>query len=209
MKKIVIVVLSLAVLALTPSCITSALISGMVEAATTPTLPRISVLGFSLPGETPMGEVKGSLWEMGDYVDDFGSPTGRHYIYQECIGQFSNSLFSGEELLATVRISQSGTLRFYLYEYGKYKVSGTPSGIDYQIRIVNEDGEQFRKRVELEDVDYFEFSQKDSQTIIDTIATSEKILVQITEKAKYTYSDEYEFLIFPQGLGYAALQLLK
>lgn len=43
-------------------------------------------------------------WKIGDYVDDFGNPTGRHFVELEIDGFFSNSATSSSKLSIRFRI---------------------------------------------------------------------------------------------------------
>lgn len=42
-------------------------------------------------------------WQIGDFVNDFNEPTGKHYIYKSELGSFSNSATANSKLLVTIQ----------------------------------------------------------------------------------------------------------
>ncbi|MCM1439495.1 MAG: hypothetical protein NC131_09905 [Roseburia sp.] len=83
-------------------------------------------------------EVRQSLpqpktWQIGNYVDEFGEPTGRKYVYTTIEGgTFSNSATQNSQLTAIVepfRVANIsgdtvGGVTFRLLEYGKHPAKG-------------------------------------------------------------------------------------
>lgn len=59
-------------------------------------------------------------WGIGDYVDDFGDPTGDQFVYQVINGTFSNTATAGSILRVTLKFSKS-----------RYEVNNPLFYIDY------------------------------------------------------------------------------
>lgn len=57
------------------------------------------------------------MWNVGNYVDDFGEPTKHGYVYAEVYGTFSNSVTTDSKLRVKFLIDES-SMRIQLYEYG-------------------------------------------------------------------------------------------
>lgn len=62
------------------------------------------------------------LWRVGDYVDNFKLPTGKHYIYTANTGVFTNSATNGSDLLVQVLCNEND-VEINLLEYGSYPIS--------------------------------------------------------------------------------------
>lgn len=58
------------------------------------------------------------IWEISNYVDDFGEQTKEGYIHTFCTGTFSNSATTNSELGVQFIIDKSG-MRIELYEYNR------------------------------------------------------------------------------------------
>ncbi len=66
-------------------------------------------------------------WESGSFVDNFGDPTDKRYIYTKSEGTFSNSAVSNEYLLVQVLVT-GNSAGIFLYEHGNKppeKIIGT------------------------------------------------------------------------------------
>ena len=69
------------------------------------------------------------VWQIGDYVDDFGEPTGKHFVEGTFYGAFSNSATAGDRLRIRVRFAKSTwgdqsiyvDLKFDEYNNGTYE----------------------------------------------------------------------------------------
>ena len=59
-------------------------------------------------------------WKIGDYVDDFGDPTGEHYVYQNIIGSFSNSATSNSSLKVFVKVYRFQDRIHVDFKYDEY-----------------------------------------------------------------------------------------
>ena len=80
-------------------------------------------------------------WRIGDYVDDFDEPTGRHFVYQRIVGDFSNSATAGSPLSILIRVYKSTYSSYLTYdlEYDEY-VNGTKDNSYYgTCKIVSKD----------------------------------------------------------------------
>ena len=76
-----------------------------------------------------------SMWKIGQYLDDFGDPTGVPYVTNSelFVGTFSNSAVTNEELLIKVLFHQK-YIDFVLYEYGNRVVKDKANRI-YRIGL--------------------------------------------------------------------------
>ncbi len=60
-------------------------------------------------------------WKIGDYVDDFGNKTGKHYVCRRINGHFSNSATAWSELKIVFEIERKNSLDDIKYGFGTYK----------------------------------------------------------------------------------------
>lgn len=64
------------------------------------------------------------MWNVGNYVDDFGEPTKHGYVYAEVYGTFSNSATTDSKLRVRFLIDEN-SMRIQLYEYsGNHPIKG-------------------------------------------------------------------------------------
>jgi len=64
-------------------------------------------------------------WKIGRFVNEFEEPTGEHYVYCTCIGEFSNSATSSSELLISIVVkSFSDSTYIFEIEFDEY-IDGT------------------------------------------------------------------------------------
>ena len=77
------------------------------------------------PTPTPTPSEKSSVWTIGDYVDQFDTPTGENFIgtKNDIKGTFSNSATTDSLLNISILIDEDG-VGFRLYEYGDNPVKG-------------------------------------------------------------------------------------
>lgn len=62
------------------------------------------------------------IWKIGEYVDDFGEPTGEKFLYANVLGVFSNSATAQSLLRVYVKMSKYGIgLDFDEYNNGTYE----------------------------------------------------------------------------------------
>lgn len=72
------------------------------------------------------------VWHIGNYVDEFGEPTGFKYVYAETTGRFSNSATNNSALAVVLQPFEGvnihgdtlGNVNIKLVEYGKNWVKG-------------------------------------------------------------------------------------
>lgn len=58
------------------------------------------------------------IWEVGNYVDEYGEPTTNSYVSTDLYGTFSNSATTNSELRVRFLIDEN-SMRIQLYEYAK------------------------------------------------------------------------------------------
>lgn len=78
-----------------------------------------------------------NTWQMGQYVDDFGDPTGNSFLYTEAEGTFSNTAASDAALLVKIRYNKSSdSIELELMEYKeKSAVFYTNSDITLKFKV--------------------------------------------------------------------------
>ena len=80
-----------------------------------------------LYGELPnfsYNEGSYGIWNVGNYVDDFGEPTTKGYVYTDINGTFSNSATTDSKLRVKFLIDDN-SMRIQLYEYdGNHPIKG-------------------------------------------------------------------------------------
>jgi|WetSurMetagenome_2_1015567.scaffolds.fasta_scaffold567202_1 hypothetical protein len=107
-----------------------------------------------------------SIWSVRYYVDEFGDPTSRSYIYSGKIsGVFSNSATTNSRLIADILIDRSDKISFQLYEYGG----------NHPIKGYHPDGE------------YFDFFIKDDQGLKSAFIG---ILDQGSDRIRFNLPDD-------------------
>ncbi len=57
------------------------------------------------------------IWKIGEYVDDFGEPTGEKFLYANVLGVFSNSATARNILGVKVKVFNDGSIGLYYDEY--------------------------------------------------------------------------------------------
>ena len=101
-------------------------------------------------------------WEYGNYVDDFGDPTGKKYIQNTSFGSFSNTATDNSSLKVEMMISsdKQDAPWFRIYEYGSMKIKGYYDYKYYPCKIKSSDEEIFHLRLKIEDGwDFFRIVQ--------------------------------------------------
>jgi len=58
-------------------------------------------------------------WDCGTFVNEFGEPTNKKYIYIDIIGSFSNSATTNSICPVHFLVNKRGTIGIFLYEYGR------------------------------------------------------------------------------------------
>lgn len=80
----------------------------------------------------PSAQANQHTWNVGNYVNEFGDPTGFKYVYTETTGRFSNSATNNSALTVVVMPFRGenihgdtlGNVSFKLLEYGNHWVKG-------------------------------------------------------------------------------------
>ena len=77
-----------------------------------------------------------SVWQVQEYVDDFGDPTGKKYVIGgPFIGTFSNSATNNSDVKAFV-LTDGGNIQIRLYEYGEHLVNNPSSETAvYEVKV--------------------------------------------------------------------------
>lgn len=81
-------------------------------------------------------------WKSGEFVDNFGDPTGKKYIQTVITGSFSNSATTNEYLFVKLLITKSNA-GLFLHEYSADRQAEKFIG-DGTIHLKNETGEKIK-----------------------------------------------------------------
>lgn len=138
-----------------------------------------------------------SSWELGEYNDEFGQPSGKKYIVTEAYGVFSNSATTNSTLYAAVQIDKEN-IGIMLWEYGNHLVKGTFDYENYSITILDENGTKhyftgtiYKGNTRV----YFKYSDRDA--VINLLQTNDTLKIYL-KSSKYSIST-YLFTIETKG----------
>ena len=149
-------------------------------------------------------EIEKMQWEVKNFVDDFGDPTGNRYLSAESKGTFSNSATNDSPLFAQLLVT-TGHSGLFLYEYRRSSpaVGFIGNGI---IRLRNQAG----KTITLFSFDSWSsntgllIDKSNSKQLVDFLSMAEgEIQVVVRDE----YSSVYRFSLNATGFSENYLQL--
>lgn len=83
-----------------------------------------------------------TLWEVGEFVDEFKQPTGDKYVSIDVYdGAFSNSATTNSKLYAVVQVTKDD-IAIMLWEYGSNLVKGIYDSNEYSITVLDQAGKK-------------------------------------------------------------------
>ncbi len=145
-------------------------------------------------------------WEIRNYIDEFGNPTGEPYISTKHVltGTCKDSLGYEKDLSAQILVDNS-YITIMLWEYGDYKVRGY---INTKYNVVILDGENKKHytsgilyenddRITMEDF-----------TILELLIANEKLDIYIEENDGYGYTESYLFSVEADNFQSCCMQLI-
>lgn len=145
------------------------------------------------------------IWKIGEYVDDFGEPTGEKFLYANVLGVFSNSATARDILGVKVNVFNDGSIGLYYDEYndGTYENEKIRN-----IKIVNKEARKVYES--LWDVwnpddclfDNDESSPRESMTLEEVLTKEGEYEFYINLK----YNTKYKFIINSNYLENAMLK---
>lgn len=145
------------------------------------------------------------IWKIGEYVDDFGEPTGEKFLYANVLGVFSNSATARDILGVKVNVFNDGSIGLYYDEYndGTYENEKIRN-----IKIVNKEARKVYES--LWDVwkpddclfDNDESSPRESMTLEEVLTKEGEYEFYINLK----YNTKYKFIINSNYLENAILK---
>lgn len=145
------------------------------------------------------------IWKIGEYVDDFGEPTGEKFLYANVLGVFSNSATARDILGIKVNVFNDGSIGLYYDEYndGTYENEKIRN-----IKIVNKEARKVYES--LWDVwkpddclfDNDESSPRESMTLEEVLTKEGEYEFYINLK----YNTKYKFIINSNYLENAMLK---
>ena len=145
------------------------------------------------------------IWKIGEYVDDFGEPTGEKFLYANVLGVFSNSATARDILGVKVNVFNDGSIGLYYDEYndGTYENEKIRN-----IKIVNKEARKVYES--LWDVwkpddclfDKDESSPRESMTLEEVLTKEGEYEFYINLK----YNTKYKFIINSNYLENAMLK---
>lgn len=134
------------------------------------------------------------IWEVVNFVDNFGEPTETQYIRNSSLirGQFSNTATQDSNLNVRFLIPDSDNVYIMLYEYARNNPVKAIGSIDYRVMIQDKDGQ----RHELGAVnrsDRLGFSVNHSRIIHNALLKGGEVRFRINEVR--TTTTQYQFTI--------------
>ncbi len=146
-----------------------------------------------------------SVWEIGEYTDEFGLPTGNKYILVDSYGTFSNSATTNSKLYAALQIDKSN-IGIMLWEYGSHLVKGTFDSESYPITILDSNGTKhsFTGTIYKSDTRVY-FRSADREKVLNLLRNNSKLSVYL-KSSKYSIST-YLFEIDTKGFNEAYKQI--
>lgn len=145
------------------------------------------------------------IWKIGEYVDDFGEPTGEKFLYANVLGVFSNSATARNILGVKVKVFNDGSIGLYYDEYndGTYENEKIRN-----IKIVNKEArkvyESLWDALNPDDClfDNDESSPRESMTLEEVLTKEGEYEFYINLK----YNTKYQFIINSNYLENAMLK---
>jgi len=83
----------------------------------------LTILTFPAIAESSALNESYGVWKKGNYIDEFREQTGKHFVFAETTGLFSNQATTDSDLTAKLLIDID-SVAFMLYEYNDYLVKG-------------------------------------------------------------------------------------
>lgn len=145
------------------------------------------------------------IWKIGEYVDDFGKPTGEKFLYANVLGVFSNSATARNILGVKVKVFNDGSIGLYYDEYndGTYENEKIRN-----IKIVNKEARKVYESLwdawNPDDClfDNDESSPRESMTLEEVLTKEGEYEFYINLK----YNTKYQFIINSNYLENAILK---
>lgn len=145
------------------------------------------------------------IWKIGEYVDDFGEPTGEKFLYANVLGVFSNSATARNILGVKVKVFNDGSIGLYYDEYndGTYENEKIRN-----IKIVNKEARKVYESLwdawNPDDClfDNDESSPRESMTLEEVLTKEGEYEFYINLK----YNTKYQFIINSNYLENAMLK---
>lgn len=129
------------------------------------------------------------IWKIGEYVDDFGEPTGEKFLYANVMGVFSNSATAGSILNIRIKMYNNGRIGVSFDEYNNGTFENEEIGF---IKIVNKTARKI-----YEGSSDFDYLREPSVEPIE-FKTLEEILINEGEYEVFVsckYNTKYQFTI--------------
>lgn len=142
-----------------------------------------------------------SSWELGEYNDEFGQPSGEKYIITKAYGVFSNSATTNSTLYAALQIDKED-IGIMLWEYGNHLVKGTFDYENYSITILDENGTKhyFTGTIYKSNTRVY-FKYNDRTAVINLLQSNDTLKIYL-KSTKYSIST-YLFEIDTKGFSSA------
>lgn len=134
------------------------------------------------------------IWEVGFYVDKFGTKTGEKYISNSkfITGYFSNTATQNSPLNVEFLISDSYGISIMLYEYAGNNPVKSVSSDSYSVGIKDKDGNEYSLKA-VNSSDRLHFGIKDSEKISNILMKGGKVQFWVEEDS--TPTTRYKFTI--------------
>lgn len=165
-----------------------------------------SLMNVILTTQTPSAEI----WEVNNYVDEFGEPTKQKYITNSDIilGLFSNSATENSELHVKFLIDGLNSITIQLFEYGGTNPVKNSLEQGYKIKVRSGSNDIVVLRANNYS-DRLSLNKSDSKILSDLLLKGGKLQFSIIEISEYT-SSSYKFEIEDaKGYGEAIKKLTE
>jgi len=134
------------------------------------------------------------IWILGQYVDEFDTPTGKKYIANSGMikGRFSNTATQNSDLNVKIISEGPSEIAIKLYEYARdnpVKTVHTPD--DYSVQVMDKDGGRYKLKAQ----NWSErllFGKADSKTVHSILMKGGNIKFNIVNERTYTTTYSFE-----------------
>lgn len=152
-------------------------------------------------------EDKTGIWNLGQFVDDFGKPSGKKFVATNLVGTFSNTATQDSALNIRFLISSSNQIDIMLFEYGRNNpVKSYGSGDGYTILVLDQDSQRLKLKA-MNYSDRLSLNKSNSKRLNKALMKGGQVQFVVREIENPT--SEYSFIILDAGYYGNAMRKLK
>jgi hypothetical protein len=146
------------------------------------------------------------IWNVSNYVDEFGEHTKKGYIHTDLKGLFSNSATQNSNLNISFLITGSSDIDFQLYEYARDNPVKSYGSDRYRVLIQDKDGKR-HKLIATNHSDRLSFGTSHSKIVHNLLTKGGTIKFSLYEID--TPTNQYSFTIWNADYYDNAYRMLK